>query len=126
MRQAWKWAEGSVGCYHQTNTAIPLPLQYAVNEGKYDLTTKARRAVVGRNKQLDEGTGRPIWKCLDPLNCVTLGAFRKHDTVDANMDLEFSGYLHEPADPLTLVIGVSLGAMITQVRMVSKPANSEM
>ena len=33
--------------------------------------------------------------------------------------------LHESADPLTSVIGVSLGAVITQIRMVSKPANSE-
>ena len=33
--------------------------------------------------------------------------------------------LHKSADPLTSVTGVSLGAMITQVRMVSKPANPE-
>ena len=37
----------------------------------------------------------------------------------------FRGTLHESADPLTSVIGVSLGAVITQVRMVSKPANPE-
>ena len=37
----------------------------------------------------------------------------------ANMDLAFLGYLHESADPLILVIGVSLGAVITQVYMVS-------
>ena len=41
-----------------------------VSKGKYNLTTKARREVVGRNKQLDEGAGRHIWKCLGPLNCV--------------------------------------------------------
>jgi len=49
--------------------------QLIANEGKYNLTTKARRAVVGRNKQLDEGAGRQIWKCLDPLNCVASAAF---------------------------------------------------
>ena len=37
----------------------------------------------------------------------------------ADLDLEFSGYLHKLADPLTSVIGVSLGAVITQLRMVS-------
>ncbi len=31
-----------------------------VRKGKYNLTTKARRKVVGRNKQLDEGAGRQI------------------------------------------------------------------
>ena len=34
-------------------------------DGTYDLTTKARQAVVGSSKQLDEGAGRQIWKCLD-------------------------------------------------------------
>ena len=68
-----------------------------VGKGNYNLTTNARRKVVGRNKQLDEGAGRQIWKCLDPLNCVALAAFRKHGTwvqiwhMGANMDLEFSG-----------------------------------
>ena len=47
-----------------------------VSKGKYNLMTKARRKVVGRNKQLDEGTGRQTWKCLDPLNCVASVAFR--------------------------------------------------
>ena len=46
-----------------------------VSKVKYNLTTKARRAVVGRNKQLDKGAGRQIWKCLDPLNCVASAAF---------------------------------------------------
>ena len=41
-----------------------------VSEGEYDLTTKARRKVTGRNKQLDEDTGRKTWKCHDPLNCI--------------------------------------------------------
>ena len=35
---------------------------------------------VGRNIQLDEGTGRQFWKCLDPLNCVASVAFGKHGT----------------------------------------------
>ena len=46
-----------------------------VSKGTYNLTTKARRADVGRNKQLDEGAGRQIWKCLDPLNCVASAEF---------------------------------------------------
>ena len=46
-----------------------------VSKGKHNLTTGARWAVVGRNKQPDEGTGRQIWKCHDPLNCVTPAAF---------------------------------------------------
>ena len=29
-----------------------------VSKGNYDLTTKARRKAVGRNKQLDEGAGK--------------------------------------------------------------------
>ena len=49
--------------------------QLMLFDGMYDLTTKARRAVVGRNTQLDEGAGRNIWKCLDLLNCVALAAF---------------------------------------------------
>ena len=35
--------------------------QYRVSKGKYNLMTKARRVVVGRNKQLDEGAGRQSW-----------------------------------------------------------------
>ena len=46
-----------------------------VSKGKHNLTTKARRAVVGRYKQPDEGAGGQIWKCLDPLNCVASAAF---------------------------------------------------
>ena len=45
-------------------------------DGMYNLTTKARRPVVGRNTQLDEGAGGQTWKCLDPLNCVALAASR--------------------------------------------------
>ena len=55
-------------------------LNIRVSKGKYKLTTKARRKVVGRNKQLDEGAGRQTWKYHDPLNCVALAAFRKHCT----------------------------------------------
>ena len=51
-----------------------------VSKGKYSLTTKARRAVVGRNKKLDEGASRQTWKYLDLLNCVSSVAFKKHDT----------------------------------------------
>ena len=43
----------------------------------------------------------------------------------ANMGLAISGTLHKSADPLTLVIGVSLGTVITQVSMASKTANPE-
>ena len=46
-----------------------------VSKGKYDLTTRARWVVVGRNKQLDEGAGRQIWKCHDPLNYVASAVF---------------------------------------------------
>ena len=48
-----------------------------VSKGEYNLTTKARRKAVGRNKQLDEGTDveRQTWKYLDPLNCVASTAF---------------------------------------------------
>ena len=51
-----------------------------ISKGKYYLTTVARRAVVGRNKQLDKGAGRQPWKCFDLLNCVASIAFRKHGT----------------------------------------------
>ena len=46
-----------------------------VCKGKFGLTTRARRAVMGKNKQLDEDAGRQIWKYHDPLNCVALAAF---------------------------------------------------
>ena len=46
-----------------------------VSKGKYDLTTKARQGVVGRNKQLDEGVGKQIWKCHGPLNCIASASF---------------------------------------------------
>ena len=47
------------------------------NYGKYNLTTRARRAVVGRNKQLDKGGGRKKWKCHHPLNCAALAVHVK-------------------------------------------------
>ena len=54
---------------------------------------------VGGYTQLDEGAGRQIWKCFDPLNCVAPAAFRKHSTwvqiwhLGANMGLAFLGYI---------------------------------
>ena len=57
-----------------------LHTPYMLNGGSYDLTTKARRAVMGRHKQLDGGAGRQIWKCLDPLNCVAMAVFWKLGT----------------------------------------------
>ena len=101
-------------------------------KGKHNLTTKARRAVVGRNKQLDEGAGRQIWKCHDPLNCVTPVAFWKHGTwvqlwhLGANMDWHFWGTSADSAVVrLASASGLIAMAVITQVRMVSKPANPE-
>ena len=55
-------------------------IDHSKSKRKYDLMTKARWAVVGRNKQLDEGADRQTWKCLDLLNCAALVAFRKHGT----------------------------------------------
>ena len=61
------------------------------SECEYNLTTKARRKVLGNNNQLDEGAGRHTWNCHDLLicgaltfglldmNCVALN-FKKHDT----------------------------------------------
>ena len=86
---------------------------------------------MGRNEQLDEGAGRQTWKCLDPLNCVAPAAFESiahgcnYGTWVQTWTWHFRGTLHKSADPLTSVTGVSLGAVITQVRMVSKPANPE-
>ena len=48
--------------------------QLTLFDGVYDLTTKSGRVVMGRNTQLDEGAGRQIWKCPDPLNCIALDA----------------------------------------------------
>ena len=62
------------------NRQITRCISHRVSKGKYNLTTKARRKVLGRNKQLDEGVGSQTRKCHDPLNCVALIAFRKHDT----------------------------------------------
>ncbi len=46
-----------------------------VQKSKYNLTTKARRVVVGRNNQLDGGVGRQILECHDLLNYISLAAF---------------------------------------------------
>ena len=62
-----------------------------VSFGKYNLTTKARQKVVGRNKQLGESTGRQTWKCLDWQNCVALVAFRKHGTWVQTRTWHFQG-----------------------------------
>ena len=43
-----------------------------VSKGEYNLTTEARWAVVGRNKQIDEGADRQTWKYIDPLNCIII------------------------------------------------------
>ena len=53
------------------------------------------------------------------VSTCSFGCILKAWHMGANMDLAFSGTLYKLADPLTLVIGVSLGAVITQVRMVS-------
>ena len=52
---------------------------------------------VGRNIQLDEGTGRQFWKCLDPLNCVASVAFRKRGTWVQTWTWNFWGTLHKLA-----------------------------
>ena len=79
-----------------------------VNDSTYYLMTKASRKVMGRNKQLDKGTGtgtcRKAWKCLDPLNCVALAAFRKHGTWVQTWTWNFWGEGAVPAEPLTSVI----------------------
>ena len=59
--------------YHSTLTKTVKVFDYVAYAR--DLMTHARWAVVGRNKQLDEGAGRQSWKCLDPLNCVAPVAF---------------------------------------------------
>ena len=68
---------GTVRSYHQNGRqrSEVISMSKQVQKSKYNLTTKARRAVVGRNEQLDEGAGRQTWKCLDPLNCVAPAAF---------------------------------------------------
>ena len=68
---------------------------HTLNDSKYNLTTMARWAVLGGNIQLDEGTGRQIWKCLDPLNCVASVAFWKHGTWVQTWTWNFQGTLHE-------------------------------
>ena len=89
-----------------------------VSKGKYNLTTKARWKVVGRNKQLDEGTGRQIWKFLDLLNCAALVTFGKHGTWVQTWTWHFWGTLCAKLELLTLVINGIAMAVITQVRMV--------
>ena len=74
-----------------------------VSKGKYDLKAKARWAVVGRNEQLDKGTGRQTWKCLDPLNCVASAAFGKHGTWVQIWTWNFRRELYS-AEPLTSVL----------------------
>ena len=76
----------------------------AVSKGKYDLTTKAKRKVVGRNKQLDEGTDRQTCKCRDPLNCVDSVVFRKHSTWEQTWIGIFGGCVCVLAETLTSVI----------------------
>ena len=65
---------------------------------------------MGRYKQLDEGAGRQIWKCLDLQNCIALVVFGKHGTwvqvwhMGANMAHGiFGGGLHL-AEPLASAI----------------------
>ena len=56
----------------ELNSKLPLKSNstpHTLTDSTYDLTTKARWAVVGRNKQLDEGTSRQTWKYLELLNC---------------------------------------------------------
>ena len=74
-----------------------IALNIKVSKGKYNLMTKARRNVMGRNKQLDEGTSRQTWKCNDPLNCVALVALRKHGTWVQTWTWRFRGASHELA-----------------------------
>ena len=75
-----------------------IALNIRLSKGKYNLTTKARRKFVDRNKQLVEGADRQTWKYHVPLICVALVAFRKHGTwvqiwhIDANMELAFLEY----------------------------------
>ena len=74
-------------------------LNIQVSKGKHDLTTNARRKVMGRNKQLDEGAGRQTWKCHDPLNCIASVAFRKHGSWVQIWIWPFWGTLHKSAVP---------------------------
>ena len=64
---------------------------------------------MGGYTQLDEGAGRKIWNCLDPLNCVAPAAFGKHGAKVQTCTWNFWGTLHKSADPLTSVTGVFLG-----------------
>ena len=75
-----------------------------VNEGEYNLTTKARRKVMGRNTQLDEGAVRQTWKCHDPLICVASVGFRKHCTWVQTWIGIFRGKPADSAELLTLVL----------------------
>ena len=59
-------------CWFWCCCCIPHTRQLTLFDGMYDLTTKARWAVGGRDTLPDEGAGRQIWKCLDLLSCVAL------------------------------------------------------
>ena len=73
-------SELTLKCRWRSNSTHSTHAHWHYLDGTYDFTTNARKAVVGRNKELDEGAGRQIWKCLDPLNCVAPAAFWKHGT----------------------------------------------
>ena len=92
---------------------------------KGNLMTKARRMVAVRNKQLDKGTGRQIWKCLDPLNCVASVAFRKCCTWVQTWTCHFRVPVVAVASSASASDLIAQWSVITQVRMVSKPPNSE-
>ena len=57
---------------------------------------------MARNKQLDKGAGRQIWKCHDLLNGVASFVFRKHGTWVQTWTWNFRGRV--PGEPLTSVI----------------------
>ena len=125
MRNTWSKQMPSTMKKRQLFSKWPLRNQSEstktrVSKGKYNLTTKARWAVEGRNKQLDEGAGRQIWKCLDPLNCVALAVFWKHGTwvqiwhMGANMDLTFSEYVCIISDSRPLGFGLRLDHLMSR------------
>ena len=62
---------------------------HTLNDGKYDLTTKARRN--------NEGAGRQSLQCRDLLNCVALVAFRKYGTWVQIWTGIFGVHLHKSA-----------------------------
>ena len=79
---------------------------------------------MGRNKQLDKGADGQAWKCHDPLNCISLVESRANWLqiwhMGANMDWHFRRTCMSQPPPAWLRPQAwSLGAVITQVRMVS-------